>query len=67
VELVALLRKEIVPLEAPVAWGAKVTVKDTLCPAAIVTGKEMPLTENPFPFQLAVEIVTPSEELVSQM
>jgi hypothetical protein len=27
----------------------------------MVTGKEMPLTENPFPFQLAVETVTPAD------
>src|SRR6266576_2585415 len=64
-EFVASLTKAIVPLEAPVTCGAKVTVKGTLCPAAPVTGKEMPLTEYPFPFQLAVETVTAAEAAVN--
>jgi hypothetical protein len=34
-----------------------VTVNGTFCPAGIVTGKEMPLSENPVPFQLALETV----------
>jgi len=41
----ALLLTEILPVEAPAACGAKVTVKETLCPAETVTGKLIPLTE----------------------
>jgi len=44
-ELAALLIKEILPVEAPAASGAKVTVKGTLFPAGTVTGKLIPLTE----------------------
>jgi hypothetical protein len=36
-------------------------VKGTLCPAGIVTGKVIPVSENPVPFQLAVETVTLEE------
>jgi hypothetical protein len=42
-----------------------VTVKETLCPAVSVTGKEMPLIENPSPLQLPDEIVTGDMEAVS--
>jgi len=57
-ELAASLKKEIVPLVAPASCGAKVTVNNALCPAEMVSGKGTPLTENPLPFQLAVETLT---------
>jgi hypothetical protein len=64
-ELAALLINETPPeMEADVC-GAKVTVKETLCPAVSVTGKEMPLIENPSPLQLPDEIVTGDMEAVS--
>lgn len=57
-ELPALLRKETVPDALPELCGTKVTVYGKLCPAASVTGNEIPLTEKPGPFQLALETVT---------
>jgi hypothetical protein len=42
----ALLVNVIVALTAPVVVGVKVTVNETLLPAAIVTGSESPLTWN---------------------
>ena len=56
--LPALLTNETKPVALPPDWGANVTVKGRLCPAASVTGNEIPLTENPGPFQLALETVT---------
>jgi len=44
-ELPASLIKEIVPDDEPAADGAKSTLNETLCPAATVTGKFIPLTE----------------------
>jgi hypothetical protein len=64
-ELGALLINEVLPDAAPEAWGEKVTVKGALCPAASVTGKVIPLTEYPGPFQLAEEIVTAEAPAVS--
>ena len=46
-ELDASLMNEMPPELVPDPWGAKVTVKETLCPAVSVTGKLMPLTEYP--------------------
>ena len=57
-EFAASLRNEIPPEAEPDAWGENVIVKGMLCPALAVTGKVMPLTENPFPLQLPEEIVT---------
>lgn len=48
----------MLPEAEPDACGANVIVKGTLCPAMRVTGKVMPLTENPSPLQLPEEIVT---------
>lgn len=53
-----MLIKEMLPEAMPGASGAKVTVKGTLCPAERVTGKTIPLSENPAPFQLTEDIVT---------
>jgi hypothetical protein len=39
----ALLTNETLPLELPVAEGAKVRVRDVLPPAARVTGRVIPL------------------------
>ncbi len=57
-EFAALLRNEMLPEAEPAACGANVIVKGTLCPAITVTGKVIPLTENPSPLQLPEEIVT---------
>lgn len=45
------------PLTAPLAVGANVTVNDVLWPAFNVTGKLSPLKLNPAPLALAAEIV----------
>jgi hypothetical protein len=37
------------PLALPADWGVKVTSKLVLCPAAIVSGVETVLRENPVP------------------
>jgi hypothetical protein len=57
-EFDASLRKLIFPEELPPFCGAKVTVKETLCPAATVSGNAIPLTEYPSPFQSADVTVT---------
>ena len=46
------------PLAAPLAVGAKSTVKDVLCPAASVTGMNGTLKLKPVPLALTVEIET---------
>lgn len=57
-EFEALLRNESVPEAVPAACGSKVTVKGALCPAAMVTGNVIPVSEKPDPFQLALDTVT---------
>ena len=57
-EFDALLRNDTLPLAAPELCGANVTVNEALCPAGMDTGNDMPVTENPVPFQLALETVT---------
>ena len=42
----ALLAKEMFAEAVPLARGANVTVKGTLCPAAMVRGRVMPLKPN---------------------
>src|SRR5256886_14613041 len=42
----ALLAKEMFAEAVPLARGAKVTVKGTLCPVAMVRGRVMPLKPN---------------------
>jgi hypothetical protein len=44
--LAALLAREMIPDAVPLARGVKVKVSDTLCPAAIVLGKDIPLRMN---------------------
>jgi len=46
------------PLALPEDCGEKVTVTGTLCPAAIVTGREIPVSENSAVLRLADETVT---------
>lgn len=53
------------PEAEPDVCGAKVTVKEALCPGASVTGKVIPLIENPPPFQFPEEIVTAEVAAVS--
>jgi hypothetical protein len=38
----ALLAREMIPDAVPLARGVKVKVSDTLCPAAMVLGKDIP-------------------------
>ena len=64
-EFDALLRNEMLPEATPEACGAKVTVKDALSPAVSASGKVMPLTENPSPFQLPEDMVTAEPLAVS--
>jgi hypothetical protein len=59
-ELVASLSNTTLPGVLPAAWGAKVTVKGTFCPAGTVTGKVIPLSAYPVPFQ-AAEVTVMSE------
>ena len=54
----ALLLIDRTAVALPVACGAKVRVKGTLCPAGIVTGRERPLSENSAPLRLADETDT---------
>ena len=56
-ELEALLVKDALAAAAPLDWGAKLTVKDTLLPAARVTGRARPLTLNSDVLMLASVIV----------
>ena len=60
-----MLANEIAPEIVPAACGANVTVKGTLCPAWRVTGKVMPLRENPVLCQVALETVIGDEPAVS--
>ena len=56
--LTALLAKVRVAEVLPDAFGAKVTTNETLCPDAIVSGKEIPLNENSVPVLRAEDTVT---------
>jgi len=64
-EFAALLRNEMLPEAEPEVCGAKVTLKEALCPAVSVTGKVIPLIENPSPFQFPEETVTAEVAAVS--
>ena len=54
----ALLAKERVALAVPEVCGANLRVKGTLCPAAMVVGNEIPVSENSALLRLADETVT---------
>lgn len=54
----ALLATESVALAVPEVCGENDRVTGTLCPAEMVTGKEIPLSENSELFKLADETVT---------
>ena len=56
--LAALLTNEKVAAAVPEARGAKVRVNGMFCPAAIVTGNAIPLSENSESVTLAEERVT---------
>jgi hypothetical protein len=60
----ALLKKASVEEVLPEACGAKVTLKEAVCPDAIVTGNEIPLTENGDPVVMPAE-VTVTEPLLA--
>ena len=49
----------------PLACGVKVTLQDTLCPAAMVNGKARPVTVNSGVLGLAAVTVTLAPEAVS--
>ena len=55
---VALLVKEMLPEDVPLAWGANVTVNVALCPAAMVAGNDKPLSVNLGLLEPAEAIVT---------
>jgi hypothetical protein len=52
----ALLKKASVEEVLPEACGANVTLKEAVCPDAIVRGKEIPLTENGDPVVMPAEV-----------
>ena len=54
----ALLTNVIVPDAAPLLCGVKVTVNCVLCPALMVTGKEIPLSVNSALLEVADVTVT---------
>ena len=54
----ALLAKVSIAVCAPVVVGLKVTVNDTLCPAAIVSGRDSPLTVKAELFDTTESTVT---------
>ena len=54
----ALLAKEMFAEAVPLVWGANVTVKGTLCPAAMVRGRAMPLKPNSVLLELPEDTVT---------
>ena len=58
IELEPPVKKEMLVEAVPVAVGAKVTVKGTICPAAIATGKASPPSVNWELLELADERVT---------
>lgn len=57
-ELEALLAKVMTPDAVPESCGANVTVKGTLCPAEIETGKLIPLMVNSLLLILADDTFT---------
>lgn len=57
-EFEALLSKETLAEAVPLAWGAKITVNDAFCPAAMVNGKENPLSANSEVLGVPEETVT---------
>jgi hypothetical protein len=58
VELVAVLVTATLPLKAPVAMGANVTLKLAVCPGAKVSGIARPLTLKELPVAVSVNTVT---------
>jgi len=54
----ALLVNELVAETLPDAFGVNVSVKGTLCPAAMVSGKVIPLSENSALLMLADDMAT---------
>jgi hypothetical protein len=54
----ALLVMERTAVAVPEVCGANVRVNGTLCPAAIVSGKEIPVSENSTSLTLADETIT---------
>ena len=56
-ELDALLANDALAEAAPLDWGANLTVKDTLLPAAKVSGRDNPLTVNSEVLRLASVMV----------
>ena len=58
VPALALLSIATLPVNVPVVVGAKVTLKEVLCPAVSVRGSVNPLTLNSAPVTVAFEMVT---------
>jgi hypothetical protein len=57
-EEVALLATVAVPVTAPAAEGAKVTVRVAVCPGATIRPEETPLAVKPAPVMLTLEMLT---------
>jgi hypothetical protein len=57
-EFDALLVNELIAEVLPDICGVNARVNDTLCPAAIVSGKEIPLSENSALVTVAADTLT---------
>jgi len=57
-ELVALLTTDTLPATLPAAVGANPTLSEAFCPAARLSGKEIPLTLKPAPVTFTWETLT---------
>jgi hypothetical protein len=57
-EFVALLTTCTLPVVLPAPDGAKVAVKDAICPGAMMRPEETPVALNPAPETVTLEIVT---------
>jgi hypothetical protein len=54
----AVLANEMFAEAVPLIWGVKVTANGTLCPAAIVSGRVIPLNVNSALLELPEDTVT---------
>jgi hypothetical protein len=65
-EFEALLAKDALSEAEPLAWGVKVIVNEALCPAASVSGNEIPLNVNSEVPNVAEDIATLEPEALSE-
>jgi len=57
-EFVALLTTVTLPARLPVEAGAKLTLKEAVCPAARLKGSAIPLVVKPAPLSMICEMET---------